>query len=97
MDNEESGLSGSTFLNPNSLAWQFHQQVLVFQNETHPNTTYDFKEVGQKGNKNPNIFLIKRPYKPQSCLISHYSSLKLPQLWVLLPWTIKIITSQNKW
>ncbi len=53
MDHEESGLSGFTFLTPTSLAWQFHQQLLFFQNETHPNTTYNFKEAGQKGKQEP--------------------------------------------
>lgn len=70
MDHEESSLFSSTFLSPNNLTWKFHQQLLVFQNKTHSNTTYDFKEVGQKGNKNLDISLIKRLDKPQSCFLS---------------------------
>jgi hypothetical protein len=61
MDNEESRISGSTFLSPNNLAWKFHQQFLIFQNETHPNTTYDFKEVRPKKNKkNPRYLFDKK-------------------------------------
>jgi len=97
MDHEESSLFSSTLLSPTSLPWQFHHQLPIFQNKAHPNTTYDFKEVKQKGNKNLDIFLIKWLDKPQNCLISQYFFLELLQLWVFLPWTPKLITSQNKW
>jgi len=60
MDHEESSISGFTLLSPTSLSWQFNQQFPIFQNETPPNTTYDFKEVGQKGNKNLDASLTKR-------------------------------------
>jgi hypothetical protein len=60
MDHEELGFFWLHSLDPTSLSWQFHQQLPIFHNETPPNTTYNFKEVGQKGKQEPRfLFDIK--------------------------------------
>jgi hypothetical protein len=56
MDQEELSLSNFTILNPISLSWKFHQQFPT----PRTNTTYNFKEVGEKGKQEPKcLFDIK--------------------------------------
>jgi hypothetical protein len=74
MDHKESGHFHFILLNPINLTRQFHPQLIMSQNETHPITEYNFWKVGQKENKNVDITLPKRFDKSQTYLLNSLQS-----------------------